>query len=411
MRQGIDPVREAKVKNRKAKQESEANVTFEKLFESFMTSRSKKHKPTTAKDYRSTYANHFKFWANTPITEITRKEVQDLFHQITKSSGNAQANKSMRILNVVFNYARGTIHIDGRPLVDNPVSVIKDAGLRHHEVKRETYIHPDQIEAFVKAVIKLGEHPVRDYLFLLLLTGMRSREALSLEWKDVDLLNRVFTVTTEKAKNRQSHTIPMSSLVFRLFVYRYRKNKNESKYVFPSTTGEGHYKEPRPQIAKVIKSSGFEFTPHDLRRTYASILNEVVGSEEIIKRLLNHKSKNITQRYIQTRAEQFRPYVEAVESYIVMGYDWQNLGQIKGFSEQYANAEALEKLLYWSEEEIVAYDCGSMPSIDIKDLLDIAIQSDPSEEKLTTKNKRTAKSINAPESQVIYTKISWPPSK
>jgi len=370
MRQGVDPVQQAKTKNRKLKQEKEANLTFEELFAAFMTSRDNLHKPSTAKDYWSTHNNHFKGWAKTPITEITRKDVQTLFQKITTGSGNAQANKSMRILNVVFNYARGTIHIDGRPIMENPVGVIKDAGLSHREVKRETYIEPDQIEGFVKAVIGLGNHLVRDYLLLLLLTGVRSREALTLEWKDVDFVHRVFTVTSEKAKNRQTHTLPMPPLVFRLFVFRFRKIGSVSKYVFPSAVGKGHYKEPRPQIAKVTEKSGLTFKPHDLRRTYASILNEVVGSEEVIKRLLNHKNKNITQRYIQTRPEQFRPYVEAVESFIVMGYSWQELDKICGYNEELMYAEALEKMLYWSPMEIADYDQYDVrPSLDIQILL------------------------------------------
>jgi integrase len=106
---------------------------------------------------------------------------------------------------------------------------------------------------------------LRDYLLLILFTGLRRQEAAQLQWEQVDL--KAKTLTIIDTKNRESHTLPLSDYLYDLIVAR---KQNNSKYVFPGAGKGGYIIEPRKQMAKVTEVSNIPFTVHDLRRTFIS---------------------------------------------------------------------------------------------------------------------------------------------
>ena len=65
-----------------------------------------------------------------------------------------------------------------------------------------------------------------------------------------------------------------------------------------------HITRPAKQIRAVIKASGVTFTPHDCRRTFATIAEAVSLPMSMIKRLMNHVTTNdVTGGYIVTEEE------------------------------------------------------------------------------------------------------------
>lgn len=59
---------------------------------------------------------------------------------------------------------------------------------------------------------------VRDYLLLVLFTGLRKEEAAQLTWNNVDLKARTLTVID--TKNHLDHTLPLSDFLFELLLRR-----------------------------------------------------------------------------------------------------------------------------------------------------------------------------------------------
>jgi len=62
---------------------------------------------------------------------------------------------------------------------------------------------------------------IRDYFCLLLFTGMRKNEGLSLRWENIDFKEK--TVTVPDTKNGKPLTIPMSSYVHDLLSARHKR--------------------------------------------------------------------------------------------------------------------------------------------------------------------------------------------
>lgn len=108
---------------------------------------------------------------------------------------------------------------------------------------------------------------MRDYLLLILLTGVRRNEAAQLKKEDVNLKAKLLTITDPK--NHDPHTLPSTNYLCDLLKRRIDASPNE--YVFPGGGETGYLVEPRKQMAKVIENTGIQFTAHDLRRTFITI--------------------------------------------------------------------------------------------------------------------------------------------
>ena len=125
---------------------------------------------------------------------------------------------------------------------------------------------------------------------LLLFTGLRRQEAATLKWENIDLKDK--TLTIEDTKNNQPHTLPLSDYLYDLL--KQRKLNATNDYVFPGTGTNGYIVEPRKQLANVTKTTGIQFMIHDLRRTFVTIAESLDISAYAVKRLVNHKMKDLS---------------------------------------------------------------------------------------------------------------------
>jgi integrase len=281
-------------------------------------------RPRTLYDYGRFVDVAFKDWKDRPLVERTKEQVAKLHQKLTAERGPAYADGAMRFLRALINFAQFHYEApDGSPLLpDNPVRRLSQTRAWNGSKRRKTYIKPDQLAAWFKAVLSLKADPddhealtVSDWLQLMMLTGFRRNEALTLQWQYVDMPNR--TLTVRDTKNGEDHTLPMSDYVHDLLEER-RKLTGDKDYVFASYGKHGHMVDPRKPLDHVIKACGIPFTPHDLRRTFITVAESLDVPMYALKRLLNHKmSGDITPTYIITDVERLRIPMEKVTQHIL----------------------------------------------------------------------------------------------
>ena len=102
-------------------------------------------------------------------------------------------------------------------------------------------------------------------------------------------------------------------------VMRRRRSASDSDWVFVNPLTRKRIADPHRQIVNVVDKSGVPFSPHDLRRTFASIVSRLGDhlSYFTTKRLLNHRTSDVTQGYIQFDLEQLRSAMQAVEDFVL----------------------------------------------------------------------------------------------
>ena len=314
MQQGIDPKAERDKANALA---SFTQKTLAEVFKEYLEIRDLK--PKTRVDYHNTMHSVFSDWLNKPVNTITRDNVMKRFVKARDERGKATAVKSFRILSALFNFAMADEVQGVRLIADNPANVIKQKGVSRTIPKREDYLSEDQIhrlmhfhmtertfaEQYRKGVTDQGIN----YVILLLFSVMRRSEALRLRWEDVDYERRLFVA--RDTKNGSDHYIPMSDMLM-WTLNAQKKVANNSEWVFPKRSGEGHMTEPKSQLAKICSAVGFKFRLHDLRRTFATHASKAGVQFDLIQKALNHKAQNVTSGYIISNVDLMRPVFDTI---------------------------------------------------------------------------------------------------
>lgn len=258
-------------------------------------------KQRTVRDYQEAIFFYLSDWLNKPISWITKERVEKRFYLIRDkgiTGGKptySQATKTMRILSALMNYAMADDLIES-----NPVDVLKRKRIDRSIRKREHYL-PANIVAELLHQTASDNHPVTLAVHLMLYTGLRKNEALRLKWNDIQSVDAVRCLVIQNTKNSRPHYVPVTDQIEGIV----NKAQNNTGYLFPSTQRKNRYmSDIRPALMRLSRLIGVEFRCHDLRRTFATRAFEVGIDYLLIKRLLNHKSNDITGQYIQFQSRQ-----------------------------------------------------------------------------------------------------------
>ena len=98
-----------------------------------------------------------------------------------------------------------------------------------------------------------------------------------------------------------------------------------SPFVFPKTRdGSAILRFQAPKLCRVL---GFDFNPHDLRRTASTHLARLGVKDEIREALLNHKKKGLRgvynlYEYDREKQEALALWAEALASITAPSHDW-----------------------------------------------------------------------------------------
>ena len=150
----------------------------------------------------------FEDWKNKPMRAITEDMVLDRFTKLSESP--SRANHHMRLLQALFHYAIPRLkRADGSVVLSSsPVTILGYAKAWHRDTRRKSYIRETDLPKWWTAVETLGglapghnDLIARDYLRLLLLTGLRRNEGATLEWRRVDFKQRTLHIPMELTKN------------------------------------------------------------------------------------------------------------------------------------------------------------------------------------------------------------------
>lgn len=158
---------------------------------------------------------------------------------------------------------------------------------------------------------------------LLLLTGMRAGEALSLTWGQVDLIDRTLTVGRAKTSNGTGRTIPINDelggilATHRAWFGERFGEPDADHHLFPF--GKPVPSDPSRHATDITwgwdelrKDTGVRCRLHDLRHTFATRLAENGASESTMLALMGHMSRAMLERYSHIRMAAKRDAVSGV---------------------------------------------------------------------------------------------------
>jgi integrase len=281
-------------------------MTLRDALDAYLDAR-KSLKAKTARDYRTGVERYLAPWLDLALKDITG-EMIELRHRSLqveiaergRYGGKGAANNAIRALGTLWKFAE-----EREPdLPKNPVKRMERQWFPIHS--RERLVKSDNLPAFYRAVMELPSAVHRDYLLLLLFTGMRRSEAATLTWDDVDFAQRLIRVPSQRTKMGRKLDLPMSSFVHDLLVARRAVGVASPFIFFSATSKSGHVNEGK-SLAMVAEATGIKISAHDLRRTFLTVAESADISVMALKALVNHTlGGDVTSGYVVMTTERLR---------------------------------------------------------------------------------------------------------
>lgn len=284
-------------------------MKFSELFELYY-SRHVLAKNKNHANARYFYQRHGSTWADHPVSEFDAMALQRWVDQLGVDRGTQGANRAINQLAACLNWGVRRGYLPTAYV--NPCKFVE----RFRAKPRERFLLPEELQKFRASVDK--EQPaMKDFLWMLLLTGARRSNVAAMRWDHIDTQLAIWCIPDDEHKNGASHTVALS--IAALAVLARRKAAHSSPWVFPSPRSKsGHLEDPKRAWHRVMKNAGLaNLTIHDLRRTVGSYMAIQGESLLIIGKALGHKDPRSTAVYARLNLQPVREAVDRVQSVLL----------------------------------------------------------------------------------------------
>ncbi len=288
-----------------------SNPTLNELFDLYLELYASSRSPHTI-------VTKISMWNKHVATDIGTKNVRSLnFIAYQKFLNNLLKTLKPKTVKNIKSDIQAVVKIAVRLgiLQDNPLKYIE---LPKFDNKVYMSLPVDLQQSILKAIIDHDEDVYRN-LFLFLAHGRRLNEALSLQWRHVDLYTKTYTIPAPINKAKKSMKYQMTDLLQnafsyqKLLAYKYDCYSLDS-YVFFNPKTKTRYRDIRKAWRRFLRKNNFpKIRLHDLRHIVGSYSINVLNLPiEKVSHTLGHTDIHTTQRYVTRRPENSREVIDAL---------------------------------------------------------------------------------------------------
>ncbi|MDE0031518.1 MAG: site-specific integrase [Deltaproteobacteria bacterium] len=274
-------------------------------------------KPKTAAVYRLVVHKHLlPTLGRTPALAVDHARVTELHHSLRATP--VMANQVVGTLSRIWNAAenRGLV-----PEASNPCRLV----VKNRERRRERFLSEEEFRRLGRLLAEaetrkgVSVHAVAA-IRLLLLTGCRRNEILTMRWSDVDLEARELNLVDSKTGAR---TVPLSPEAVEVLLNIPRVDGNP--YVIPGKIRGRHLRNLNEPWNLIRERAGMaDMRLHDCRHSFASRALALGEGLPMIGKLLGHARVETTARYAHLARDSVRESAirisDSIAADILKGY-------------------------------------------------------------------------------------------
>ena len=273
-------------------------MTLGDMFALYLERYAKKHKRSYDND-ENLFRRYLTGWAKRGLSSIDRSDIERLHTAIGDEHGHYAANRTLSLLSAMFNKAL----LWGWSGTMNPARGVP----RFKEEQRERFLYADELPRFFKAVQQEPDTEARDAILLMLFTGARRSNVLSMRRQDVNLERAVWRIPLTKSGKAQN--VSLAPIALQVLAPRLAMH-TDSEFVFPGRHGVGHRSEVRSAWDRIREAAQIkDVRLHDLRRTLGSWQAAGGASLPIIGKTLGHSNVATTAIYARLDLDPVRAAV------------------------------------------------------------------------------------------------------
>lgn len=283
---GQDPS-DIRKKQKIERQEYTVN-TFENIAEEYLA----KKKGVLSERYhqyisRRLETNIFPFLGNTPIKKITPKELLTVITDIEMRGAIETSHRVLQEIGQVYRYAIAT----GR--AEHDITADLRGALQSTKERHYAYLSERDFKEFLEKLttFKLNVSTKQAWR-LLILTFVRSGELRGASWDEFDLQKKEWRIPAGRMKMKEQHIVPLSEQALKL-LKEIKETSVGVNLLFPCRTDINKPISDNT-LSKVLRDNEYQgkATPHGIRATASTILNENGFAPDVIERQLAHCERN-----------------------------------------------------------------------------------------------------------------------
>lgn len=306
----------------------DARMTVRGLFELWQHTDLKKRQDRGSEATRAFERDVFPLIGELAATDVNKSHIQSIIDTMLSRGVKRMTERVFSDLRQLFGFALDRDHIEVDPT----------ARIKKHKiggsVERDRVLSEAELVQFFKLLPFSGlTETSQNALLIAISTGSRIGETLKAHWQHVDFQRRTWTQPEVSAagrftKNGKRHVIHLNDMALRAFEALHQSSgatqwvfpnarlngpvdlKTVSKQVADRQRGDIERMSGRTKQTKALALAGGKWTPHDLRRTAATLMGDLNVLPEVIDRCLNHTEQNKVKRIYQ-RAQYEAPMREA----------------------------------------------------------------------------------------------------
>jgi integrase len=330
---GVDPV-EVKTTKSVEREERRKAPTVSDLCTEYLERHAKRKKRSWQKDEEILNRDVLPAWGKRKAKDIRKSDIVELMERIVMRGAPIMANYCFAILRKMYNWAIEQDILETTPFIGVKLPSVKNA--------RDRVLSEAEIKTFWASLNRTDlnmSYGVKQALRLVLVTAQRPGEILGMHSSEID--GNWWTIPAERTKNGKTHRVYLTETALDLIGDLKIKDKKTGKdvfrgYIYPSPVKkdkDGNELEIKKPIGdtslsvavarnlahpltdkkgnplldeegKAVTENRFgidHFTPHDLRRTAATLMAKGGEMDEVIDAVLNHSKQGVIKVYNQYR--------------------------------------------------------------------------------------------------------------
>jgi integrase len=219
-------------------------------------------------------------WRGRAVASITKRDVNDMLDRVIDGGAPVAANRTLTATRTFFNWC-----IARDLIASSPCAGVKPPTAEH---ARDRVLTDNELRLVWHAADEIG-WPFGPMVQTLILTGQRRDEVAKMQWGEIDLKNRLWTLPRERVKNDRPHIVPLSPPAISILK---SVPRIAGPYVFTTNgeTASSGYSKAKQRLDARLPKDLPEWRWHDLRRTLASGMAKLGINLPIIEKVLNHTS-------------------------------------------------------------------------------------------------------------------------
>lgn len=242
-------------------------------------------------------AKHLQYFDAYALSDLKRLHIRQYIKLRQKQVKNATINREL-------SFARAAINAcayDYEMTLNNPFVDIK---LKESETIPH-YLSVEDIQRILDMALAMNNQNLYDFLVLMIYSGARPIELITLTWDNVYLERRFFLVRDCFSKSGKTLYKYLNDTSFDVL-----KNKNRiGHHVFTNAKTGKPYRDFKKVFKKCITKCGINCRMYDLRHTYASLLVQNGVPIYTVQKLMGHSDISSTQRYAHL---DYKQYIDAL---------------------------------------------------------------------------------------------------